>query len=559
MGIFDSLRSFGAALRTGAQAFDVARRADALPQKQQAQAQQFVKHVQNWVAAVRSAPTAPPDMNLGQWQPYDATHHVNPALAAAMRSKEARRARTTSGAGQEPIGFAPMPEITLASIANAQRLAHRTGWVNRKVDIDSRFVRDSSHLGAIDRKLRAWAYKAPLRIRPRTATPLSYLVAAAVRAAVDQLDGLSSSVDELGSMACHGFACGELVWRDCDLSIPISKGRSVRVPLEIVSSIEEVGQRNFAFDIVNGSAWLCLGANQHVPVRDEWAQKFLYVRGPGSGPDRFRGYGWAGALLSYLDGLTLEKFGTLVEVFGLATPYLQRDETSMLSDDEHAHALSILEDLGKAQPAVIPSKYGKLDHSPVPSGLAPIHQSMLGYIKTEQSKMVLGSTLAVEIGAVGSQAAATVHADGLVDTQRIYASLTADAFRSQPVRWFLQANAERLAAAFNRYVPGGCSPQDVEAEAPTIEWVLSDETPAQRLAVFQGVVGLDYALDEEQVRQELGVLAPLAPLAIPELSELLEPPIPNPQPTPTPSPAPQPAPTPKPGATSESPADAAAQ
>lgn len=554
MGIFDSFRTFGSALRTGAAAFNIARRADSLPQKQQAQAQTFVKNVQNFAAAVRSAPVAPHEMNLGQWQPYDATHHVNPALAAAMRSKEARRARTTSGAGQEPLGFAPMPEITLASIANAQRLAHRTGWVNRKVDIDSRFVRDSSHLGAIDRKLRAWAYKAPLRVRPRTATPLSYLVATSVHAMIDQLDGLSSSIDELGSMACHGFACGELVWRDCDLSIPVGKNRSVRVPLEIISSIEEVGQRNFAFDIVDGSAWLCLGANQHVPVSDEYAQKFIYVRGPGSGPDRFRGYGWANAPLSYLDGLTLEKFGTLVEIFGLATPYLQRDETSMLSDDEHAHALSILEDLGKAQPAVIPTKYGKLDHSPVPSGLAPIHAQMLGYIKTEQSKMALGSTLSVEIGSNGSYAAANVHADGLVDTQRIYSSLTADAFRSQPVRWFLQANSERLAAAFNRYVPGGCSPQDIENEAPIIEWVLSDETPAQRLAVFQGVRGLDLKLDEEQVRQELGVLAPLA------IPELLEPPIPNPQPTPTP-PAQQIAaqPTPGPGATSERPSDAAAQ
>ena len=178
----------------------------------------------------------------------------------------------------------------------------------------------------------------------------------------------------------------------------------------------------------------------------------------------------------------------------------------MLSDDEHALALTILEDLGKAQPAVIPAKFGELKHSPVPSGLAPIHQSMLALIKTEQSKMVLGSTLSVEIGSNGSYAAADVHADGLVDTQRIYSSLTADAFRSQPVRWFLQANAERLAAAFNRYVPGGCSPQDIVNEAPIIEWVLSDETPAQRLQVFQGVKGLDLKLDEEQVIRTLSGL-----------------------------------------------------
>ena len=53
--------------------------------------------------------------------------------------------------------MAPMPEITLATIADAQRLAHRTGWVNRKCDIDERYRRDDSHVKGIDRKLRVGA------------------------------------------------------------------------------------------------------------------------------------------------------------------------------------------------------------------------------------------------------------------------------------------------------------------------------------------------------------------------------------------------------------------
>ena len=97
---------------------------------------------------------------------------------------------------------------------------------------------------------------------------------------------------------------------------------------------------------------------------------------------------------------------------------------------------------------------------------------MLGYCRTEQSKLILGSTLSVEIGSNGSYAAADVHADGVVDTQRIYATLIAEALRSQVVRWLLEVNAPLWAAAFNQYVPGGCSPEDILAELPVIEWVL---------------------------------------------------------------------------------------
>ena len=59
--------------------------------------------------AARSAPVSPAEMNLGMWKPYSGTHVVNEAATAALRSREARRAKTTSGAGQEPLSMAPMP------------------------------------------------------------------------------------------------------------------------------------------------------------------------------------------------------------------------------------------------------------------------------------------------------------------------------------------------------------------------------------------------------------------------------------------------------------------
>ena len=485
----------------------------------EAQAHALVGRIMRTGMAARSAPLSPRERNLGAWRPFEALHAEDRRVQAALRSREARRARTTAGAGIEPVAFAPYPELTLPVIAEAQRRAHRTGWVDRKADVDERYRRDDSHIKAVDRKLRAWAFKAPLRIRPRSDRPLSILVAAAVRSALDQLDGFQSSVGELGVVACAGFSAAELVWREATLSVPLGPGRSLRLPSEIVGSLEAVGPRFLAFDIVDDSPWLCMGAGSYVDVAEPGLQKFMFIKGDGDGPTRFRGYGWAASWLGYLSSLTLEKFGVLVEVFGLAVPYLQREADGYLSDEEHAHAVAILERLGTGQPEIIPSRYGELKHSPVPSGLAPIHAQMLGYCKSELSKLVLGSTLAVEIGSNGSYAAANVHADGLVDTQRIYASLIAESLRSQVVRWLLEANAERWAAAFSRYVQGGCSPEDVVAEMPLVEWVLTDETPSQRLAVFQGAKGLGVEIDEEQVREELGVRAPIRAAAFEEPAE----------------------------------------
>ena len=505
----------------------------------EAQAQALVGRIMRTGLAARSAPLSPREKNLGAWRPFEALHTQDRNTQAALRSRDARYARTTSGAGIEPTAFAPYPELTLPVIAEAQRRAHRTGWVDRKADIDERYRRDDSHIKAVDRKLRAWAFKAPLRVRPRSDRPLSILVAAAVRAALDQLDGFQSSVGELGVVACAGFSAAELLWRDATLSVPLGPGKSLRLPSEIVGSLEAVGPRYFAFDIVDDSPWLCMGAGSYVDVAEPGLQKFMFVKGDGDGPTRFRGYGWAASWLGYLSNLTLEKFGVVVEVFGLAVPYLQREADGYLTDEEHQHAVAILERLGTGQPEIIPSRYGELKHSPVPAGLAPIHAQMLGYCKSELSKLVLGSTLAVEIGSNGSYAAANVHADGLVDTQRIYASLIAEALRSQVVRWLLEANAARWATAFSRYVSGGCRPDDIVAELPLVEWVLTDETPAQRLAVFQGAKGLGIEIDPEQVREELGVRAPIAPFACepqPDPLPLLVPQTPD-QSEPAPAPA----------------------
>lgn len=474
----------------------------------EAQARGLVGRVVAAGLAAREVAPRSKDLALGSWKPFTALHGVNPELQAALRSREARQARTTAGAGLEPTAFMPFPEITLPVIAEAQRRAWSTGWVDRKCDLDMRQAMMDSHWQSVLRIRNAGIFKAPFRILPRSSSPLGLLTCAAVRAAWERLNDFRSSMGELGVQAVAGFACAELQWGEAKLTIPVGK-RRITVQSEVIKSLDQCYPRNFAFDLVTDKPYLCMGPGRYVDVQEEGLQKFLFVKAVGNGPTRYRGAGWANEWLSYLGGLSLERFGIVIETFGTSVVYLNRDADGYLADDEHEHALAILERIGTGQPEVIPSRYGKLDKLEVPANLAPLHGQMIGIVKAEQSKLALSSTLQIEIGNVGSYAATNTHRDQQTDTQIIDAEIYSENLRTQPFTWICEANAERWATAFSRYVPGGCTPEDVVNETPFAEWFISDETPTERLGVFKGAKELGVPPDPDQVREELRIRAPM--------------------------------------------------
>lgn len=500
------------------------------PVRLEAEAVGIVQGIVRAGMQIRSAPVAPREKNLGAWRPFNALHSVNESVQAALRDADARRSKTTSGAGIVPTAFAPYPEIHLGSIAAAHRRADVQGWCDNKSDISLRLLRGDSHLQGVDRIRRSATYRAPFRIRPKSSSPVDVLTADAVRASWDGCDGFISSMGEAGVSGSQGFALQELVWRDAVISVPVGGGRFERIPTEIVASLEPVYNRNAAFDVVDDRAFVCMGAGSYVDAQEPDLQKFCLFRGHGDGPTRYRGYGWATDWLSYLAQMSLEKWSCVIETWGLSSPVLLVDEDGNASGDAIDRAIAALERIGTGKPAVISSRAGKLDYTPVPSGLAPMHAQILGFLNAERSKAVLSATLQVESSqsGVGSFAMANTHLSQQTDTQRIDAVQRAEALRAQPFRWLCEVNAERWAAAFSRHVSGGVTPAEVATAVPMAEWVINDETPSQRLAVFQGVKNLGFAVEEEQVRDELGVRAPLGNVA--------EPPKPE-QPT-------QPAPTP---------------
>lgn len=502
----------------------------------EAEARALVQRVVTAGLSARHFSASAKELNLGHWKPFDALHSVSPRLTAELRSQESRYGKTSSGAGMEPYAFAfgNMAQITPLFIASTQRRATSTGWVDRKIDLDTRFCRDDSHVRGIDNVRRSSMYRAPIRIGPRNKnSALSILVANAVRACVEQMDGFRSSLGELAVHGMTGFSCGELVWRPgVQLRVPAGK-RQITVKSEVISSIEPVSPRNFAFDLTTDLPYLCMGPGEYVAVREPGLQKFMFVKGdgPASMLTRFRGWGWANGWLSYLGALPLEKLVIVVETFGVPTPYLQRNDAGMVTDAESEKALQVLAEIGTGRPAVIPGRLGELKHSPVPTNLAPLHAQMIGIVRSEQSKNILSSTLQTEIGGVGSYAAAGVHEGQETKIEIVDAVVQAEALRSQPFRWLCEVNASAWASAFAPYIPGGCTPLDILNELPLVEFYIGDETPKERLEVFTAAKQLGVEADPEQIREEARIRAPL-----PEL-ELLEPEQPG---KPAPLPAPEP-------------------
>lgn len=487
--------------------------------------------VSSFLAAGRRAvgmPSNKGEFQLGRWEEQPYLHQQNERLNLLIRSLGARYSKTTDGMGIEPYawGVGQISEITPIRIANAQRRATQSGYVDQKIDLHTRFLREDSHVGGVDAIRRSVFYRAPFRIAPSRGDvrPVAIMLANAVRAALEHMDGFRSTCAEInGAMA--GFGAGELVWRPgVRLAIPAGN-ITITAESEVITSIEPIGPRYAAFDVVTESPWLCYGPEDYVDMADETLQKFMIVKGDGQAalPTRFRGWGWANDWLSYLGALDLEKLGIVIETFGVPTPYLQRNDGGIVTDNEAAQALQLLADIGTGKPGVVSGRMGELKHSPVPSGLQPLHAQMLSVVRTEQSKRILSSTLQTQLDSNGSWAAADIHEGQETKITLIDTYLQAEAFRTQPVRWLVDVNADSWARAFSRYIPGGVTPDELRAVRLECEFVVTDESPETRMKVFAAAKELGVETDPEQIREEARIRQPLPTLQLVDREAIPEP------------------------------------
>lgn len=460
-------------------------------------------------AAPRPVPGAGMDWN--QFKPP-----VDARQQSILSSPDARRGRVFARPGPVPSSLAPRAKTTLDYISQTHRRLDVTGFVDRKIDLDLRLLRRDSHYKSVDRIRRTWAYAAPFRLKPANASPLAHLVCNATQAAIDQLDAFDRSTAERQTATGSGFSLGECIWTPRRLFIPVSANTTIVVPSETVSSVETINGRHAAFDIVTDDLYIDQGGNNYVdPLRDELGRdtrKVVYHKTLGDEQARQNGFHFAGSYLCYSKGLSLDKWLVVIETHGAVTPYLERPDDVYDTDESIDEAEQALADHGKGIPTMLPKGWGPFQYSQTPTGVIPMHQAILGYLNSEQSKLVVSNTLTQEMGGVGSYNASSTHQDQQEATQRMDARDTALTYRAQLLRYIVDENAEVWARAFAPYVPGGCSPEDVKECVPLCFWDLERKlSRPERLKMFIDAKAGGLLIDATQGYDECGFRRAMSP------------------------------------------------
>lgn len=458
--------------------------------------------------AIRSAPgEAPPEVkgagNTPYFQPW---LHIDPKQQALLGSKEAQYGRFTSRAGPTPASFSTYAGtgLTLERIASVHREVDTNGYMVRKSDMDLQILRRDAHLQAVDRSRREAVFQSPFRIKPFDHTEVAAFVCNFVRAVFDDIDGFDSSAGELMIANACGFSSQEIVYKPKRIAVIRGNTRTL-VEAEAIASLEPIFNRHWRFHITNDEGFLDMGAGGFVnpfknPQTGEPTYKILLHRAFGDGYLRQRGYMFAAHYLHLIKHQSIARWGTVLETYGVPTPYLQMDDgDGFSSDQDKQDCEAALRDHGLGIPQVIKKKWGELKHAPIPAGVDArgMHAAIWGAINTELSKLVAGATLQFELGAVGSYGAADTHADQGESTQRIDARLSAETYRTL-IRYVVEKNVDGLADA------SGFSPEEICGVIPKCYWVVDRKAdPVARMNIFvmaKEKLGLEP--DPEQIAEE---------------------------------------------------------
>jgi len=464
----------------------------------------------------RSAPIPPQDMEEAGNPALRAAYHghiiIDERQQSLVSSQMAEYTRVTSAAGWTPIGTEPLPALTPMNIGSVHARADRTGWCDTLDDLTRRCLRYDEHLQSVDRIRRTAVFDAPVRVKPCNSTQLAVLVATAVRAIIDDIDGFASTLGELGYANASGFAISEIVYRPRRIRVAIDSRTAVTIDAKCVASMEPVSNRNAVFDIVSDRPYLRMGTAGTIDLQRALdgrpLRKFVVHKGFGDGPTRSRGYQYAAHYLTQLTGMTVGKWSVILSTYGISTPYFSFDEESGadLLPEDITEAEDTLADLGNGVGRILRGAWGEVKTTPVPAGMYDLHQAILGYLNSQKSKLVVSNTLTQELGGQGSYNASSTHSDQQLATQRMDAAMMSETLRTQLVRFLVDKNAEAFARAFSTYIVGGCTPADVRACSPRIVVEVNPKlSQPERLKMFLDVKGAGIEIDPDQLREETGI------------------------------------------------------
>lgn len=439
-------------------------------------------------------------------------------------SEEALYGRASTAYGPTPPALTTLSatDLTVERLAFIHREVDQQGLLTRKADLDFELLRRDGHLYNVHRQLTSTVYKTPLQLKPRTPDDprgISQGTCNFVRKVVDDIPAFNKAEEDLLLATPFGFSAEEIIWKTPrPITFPVGPGKyKTAQDAKGIAGLEWVHNRDFRWHWIERRFLIDTGGARYIdPFTNpdgEPTRKLIMHEGYGPGDPHQRGYMFPASFLSMFKSQSLGRWLVMLELFGIATPYMQLEAEGYISEEDKAAAIDFVCNIGRGIPAVLTKKMGEVKITETPQGINAQgqHAAILGWINAELSKLGAGQTLTMEIGGTGSYGAAGVHADSKEEVQLIIIRQEAETIEHQLVRYIVEENAEALARAL------GCSPADVLAEVPHAFRVIDRRIdPPARLKMFiDGRKELGLNIDPEQVAEECNFrLLSMAPAQI---------------------------------------------
>lgn len=381
--------------------------------------------------------------------------------------------------------FPDHPEFGLvpARLVTILRLAEQ-GYPAQQCALFDGVVEGDGHLRDVfDHRVEQVAGK-PRQIQERGADALSVLLAQVLRDAWMALP-LTEIHEHLLTFNRYGWAAAEIDW-----DVRVIGGVRAIVPVHVAL----VPADRFRIDPRTDELRLITDQNKPEGEPLEPGKWIVLRRG---GP-----LARAGLMRTAVWYALYKRYGTrdwvvFAEKFGIPLPIVQYDEAQ--GEDPKTVAADIADNIGNDGAAVIPKGIEvKIEDAARTSGSA-VHEPLIAFCNSENSKLVNGSTLSNDNADGGSSyALGNVHAS--VRHERVI------------------YDATRLSEAFLRHVSipfcvfNGVRVDDAPRVAPMLQIQIAPEVdPTARLkqmATAKNELGVTISV--EQVRQEIGLRAPLS-------------------------------------------------
>lgn len=429
------------------------------------------------------------------------TNVGNPVVKRIINSAEALFGRVSYAAGPSPSRYSTYPadginpEIIYACFRTADQ-----GYPRLQAELYEQVTERDAHIRGVAKARTYEVSGKEFRLKPKDDTPLASALAKFVRACLDEIDGLDSSIGDLLSAEGAGYAVTESIYDFRRVRFHADDGKPVTMTVCTPTQLSYVHGKHFEFDLLTDQPYIVISGTRQVLPEG----KFVFHSADGPGMIERRGYMRPCVTLHAAKVWSLRNWILEGELFSI--PQLTGSYPNGMEEYEAQRGAfqKILRDWGKGVPAWIPDEVKFEVTTAQRNNASGIQAAIIGHANTEISKLVQGETLTTEIGNAGAFAATETHADVrhafiVADARRL-----ATCLREQLIRPIIKLNIDALADAL------GASPEEIMRAVPLMYWRIDRETsPAQRASIMLDFVTRgNLQIDEDQVRDEFALDAP---------------------------------------------------